>query len=110
MRAPQTNGFVERFQRTVLEEFFVETLRTTFYKTCSSKKPYPGGVSLTSSSSIVVVEHTSESIAPFDCAADRPFRRWIRNLLPNALMRSRYVEELLILMQYILQMRRIQDN
>ena len=33
VRSPQTNGFVERFQRTVLEEFFVETLRTTFYET-----------------------------------------------------------------------------
>lgn len=28
-----SNGFVERFQRTVLEQFFVETLRTTFYET-----------------------------------------------------------------------------
>lgn len=33
VRSPQTNGFVERFQRTVLEEFIVETLRTTFYET-----------------------------------------------------------------------------
>jgi transposase InsO family protein len=33
VRSPQTNGFVERFQRTVLEEFFIETLRTTFYET-----------------------------------------------------------------------------
>lgn len=33
VRSPKTNGFVERFQRTVLEEFFVETLRTTFYET-----------------------------------------------------------------------------
>ena len=33
VRTPQTNGFVERFQRTVLEEFFIEALRTTFYET-----------------------------------------------------------------------------
>jgi Integrase core domain. len=33
VRSPKTNGFVERFQRTVLEEFFVETLRTTLYET-----------------------------------------------------------------------------
>jgi len=33
VRTPKTNGFVERFQRTVLEEFFIETLRTTFYET-----------------------------------------------------------------------------
>lgn len=33
VRTPQTNGFVERFHRTVLEEFFVEALRTTFYET-----------------------------------------------------------------------------
>lgn len=33
VRTPRTNGFVERFQRTVLEEFLVETLRTTFYET-----------------------------------------------------------------------------
>jgi transposase InsO family protein len=33
VRSPQTNGFVERFQRTVLEEFFVPALRTTFYDT-----------------------------------------------------------------------------
>lgn len=33
VRTPRTNGFVERFQRTVLEEFFIETLRTTFYET-----------------------------------------------------------------------------
>ena len=32
-RTPQTNGLVERFHRTVLEEFFVEALRTTFYET-----------------------------------------------------------------------------
>jgi transposase InsO family protein len=28
---PRTNGFVERFNRTVLDEFFRETFRTTFY-------------------------------------------------------------------------------
>ncbi len=33
VRTPRTNGFVERFQRTVLEAFFVQTLRTTFYET-----------------------------------------------------------------------------
>lgn len=33
VRTPGTDGFVERFQRTVLEEFFVQTLRTTFYET-----------------------------------------------------------------------------
>jgi transposase InsO family protein len=33
VRSPQTNGFVERFHRTVLNEFFVTTLCTTFYDT-----------------------------------------------------------------------------
>jgi transposase InsO family protein len=33
VRTPKTNGFVERFQRTVLEEFFIQALRTTFYET-----------------------------------------------------------------------------
>ena len=28
---PQTNGFVERFNRTSLDEFFRETFRDTFY-------------------------------------------------------------------------------
>jgi transposase InsO family protein len=28
---PQTNGFVERFNRTILDEFFRETFRKTFY-------------------------------------------------------------------------------
>jgi transposase InsO family protein len=32
VRSPQTNGFVERFHRTVLEEFFAITLRETFYE------------------------------------------------------------------------------
>ena len=35
-RTPQTNGFVERFQRTVLEEFFIPALRTTFYETVAA--------------------------------------------------------------------------
>lgn len=30
---PQTNGFVERFHRTVLDEFFRSAFRTTFYQT-----------------------------------------------------------------------------
>lgn len=33
VRRPQTNGFVERFQRTVQEEFFASALRTTLYET-----------------------------------------------------------------------------
>ena len=32
VRRPQTNGFVERFHRTVLDEFFRVKLRTTFYE------------------------------------------------------------------------------
>lgn len=32
VRRPQTNGFVERFQRTVLDEFFRQAFRTTFYE------------------------------------------------------------------------------
>jgi transposase InsO family protein len=31
VRSPQTNGFVERFHRTVLDEFFALTLREHFY-------------------------------------------------------------------------------
>lgn len=31
VRKPQTNGFVERFNRTVLDEFFRTAFRTTFY-------------------------------------------------------------------------------
>ena len=33
VRTPRTNGFVERFHRTVLDEFFRVKLRTTFYET-----------------------------------------------------------------------------
>jgi transposase InsO family protein len=32
VRHPQTNGFVERFDRTVLDEFFRLALRTKFYE------------------------------------------------------------------------------
>jgi len=32
VRRPQTNGFVERFNRTVLDEFFRTTFRTTLYE------------------------------------------------------------------------------
>lgn len=32
VRRPQTNGFVERFNRTVLDEFFREAFRETFYE------------------------------------------------------------------------------
>jgi transposase InsO family protein len=32
VRRPQTNGFVERFNRTVLDEFFHLAFRTTFYE------------------------------------------------------------------------------
>jgi transposase InsO family protein len=33
VRHPQTNGFVERFHRTVLDEFFRQVFRETFYDT-----------------------------------------------------------------------------
>lgn len=33
VRHPQTNGFVERFNKTVLDEFFRVAFRTTFYET-----------------------------------------------------------------------------
>lgn len=33
VRRPQTNGFVERFNRTVLDEFFRSAFRTKFYET-----------------------------------------------------------------------------
>ena len=32
VRSPQTNGFVERFNRTVLDEFLRPALRQTFYE------------------------------------------------------------------------------
>lgn len=32
VRRPQTNGFVERFQRTLLDEFFRTALRSTLYE------------------------------------------------------------------------------
>ena len=32
VRSPQTNGFIERFNRTVLDEFFRIIFRTTFYE------------------------------------------------------------------------------
>lgn len=32
VRTPKTNGFVERFHRTILDEFFRVTFRTTFYE------------------------------------------------------------------------------
>ncbi len=32
VRRPQTNGFVERFNRTVLDEFFRGAFRTRFYE------------------------------------------------------------------------------
>ena len=31
VKSPQTNGFVERFHRTVLEEFFTQAFRKKFY-------------------------------------------------------------------------------
>ena len=33
VKTPRTNGFVERFNRTVLDEFFRQAFRTTFYNT-----------------------------------------------------------------------------
>ena len=36
VRRPQSNGFVERFHRTVLEEFFRVALRAKFYETLES--------------------------------------------------------------------------
>lgn len=36
VRRPQTNGFVERFHRTVLDEFFRQAFRTTFYETVAA--------------------------------------------------------------------------
>jgi transposase InsO family protein len=36
VRRPQTNGFVERFNRTVLDEFFRQAFRERFYETLES--------------------------------------------------------------------------
>jgi len=36
VRRPQTNGFVERFNRTVLDEFFRLAFRTTLYESVAS--------------------------------------------------------------------------
>lgn len=36
VRRPQTNGFVEKFNRTVLDEFFRTALRTKFYESVES--------------------------------------------------------------------------
>lgn len=36
MRRPQPNGFVERFQRTALDEFFRIAFRTKFYESVES--------------------------------------------------------------------------
>lgn len=36
VKSPRTNGFIERFNRTVLDEFFVEAFRATFYESVES--------------------------------------------------------------------------
>jgi transposase InsO family protein len=36
VRSPQTKGFVERFHRTVLDEFSTEAFRSTFYESVES--------------------------------------------------------------------------
>jgi len=36
VRSPQTNGFVERFNGTVLDEFFRDAFRETMYETVDS--------------------------------------------------------------------------
>jgi transposase InsO family protein len=36
VRRPQTNGFIERFNRTVLDEFFRSAFRTTFYESVAA--------------------------------------------------------------------------
>jgi hypothetical protein len=56
LRSPQTNGFVERFIRTVKEEFFELALRQTFYESVAAL-PYrpawtPGWFTTTPSSPI----------------------------------------------------------
>lgn len=36
VKSPRTNGFIERFNRTVLDEFFVEAFRATLYESVES--------------------------------------------------------------------------
>jgi transposase InsO family protein len=38
VRRPRTNGFVERFNRTTLDEFFRETFPDSFYASIESGK------------------------------------------------------------------------
>jgi transposase InsO family protein len=54
VRYPQTNGFVERFNRTVLEEFFAITLREQFYEGLKRCKPpsMPGSFTTTANGRI----------------------------------------------------------
>lgn len=56
VRTPKTNGFVQRFNGTVLDEFFLVKLRETFYDSvealqadldawlvrCNTGRPHPG--------------------------------------------------------------------
>jgi transposase InsO family protein len=41
VRRPQTNGFVERFHRTVLDEFFRKAFRTTLYESVETLQADP---------------------------------------------------------------------